>query len=70
MYTLEYHKKSPKILVSAWEKYADFFDHSLSDESIEARYSIYEYFQTHYGIIPKVQKDQYGIPEKIEFSFE
>ena len=70
MYVLENHKKSPEILLSAQKKYADFFDHSLSSESIEARYWLYEYFQRKYGMIPKLQKDKDGIPEKIEFIFE
>jgi hypothetical protein len=70
MYTLEYHKKYREILLSAWEKYADFFDHSISDESIEARYGLYEYMFDHYGIIPALEKNQDGIPENIEFTFE
>jgi hypothetical protein len=70
MHDIHYHKKSREIFFSAWEKYADFFDHSLPDESIEARYALYEYIFDQYGIIPMIEKNQDGIPEKIEFIFE
>ncbi|MBP9779528.1 4'-phosphopantetheinyl transferase superfamily protein [Candidatus Gracilibacteria bacterium] len=58
----EYHPRNKEIVMRAKEVYSGYFDFSMSDESIEARFYLYEYLRTSMRAFSPLEKDVNGVP--------
>jgi hypothetical protein len=58
----EYHPRNKEIVMRARELYSRYFDSSMLDESIEARFYLYEYLINSLRVFSPLEKDTCWVP--------